>query len=122
MRCETPCTMPNILKKPWLQEATVSALRIRARKNEILVIPGFVPCILRVIESKDSLHPCINCKGYRMHSVRYDIAIIAGDHNYFLITNVANDEVVSSVRSPWVNIPPTISPRSGKFNDEFWIR
>ena len=121
MRCETPCTVANIFKEPWLQETTASPLGICGRKNEVLAIPAFVPCNPRVIKAKDSLSPCVSCERYRLYSVRDDIAIIAGDHNYFLITNVTNDEVVSGVRSAGVNISPTISPTSGKFNDEFWL-
>ena len=122
MCCKTPCTVTNVLKKPWFQEAaTVSALGIRERKDGVLVSPALAPCTSRVTESIDSLSPCVDCKRYRLYGVRDDIAVIAGHHNYFLITYVTNDEVVSRMRSSWVYKPPKTSPTFGKFNDDFWL-
>ena len=99
-------------------------MRIDDRKYEIrpaALSVAFELLIFIGIRFKNSLSPFVHCKTYRSHEVRDNIAVIAGDHNNFLITYVTNDEVVYGMWSTWIQIPPKTWPTSGKVDDQFWL-
>lgn len=123
MCCEAPCTGTNILMEPCCYNAKAwSLVGINDRKDEIC------PCALSVaielltligIDFKDGLGPFIDRERYRPHSIRNNIAIIAGDHDNFLITYITDDEVVNSMWSTWVQETPNLCPTSGKVDEQY---
>lgn len=126
MRCKAPSTGTNILMEPCGQNAKAwSPVGISDRKNEICPAAfsvAFEFLNLIGIGSNESFGPFVDCKRYRAQIVRDNIAVVAGDHDHFLITYLTNDQVVNSMWSTSVQKPSETWPTSGKVDDKLWLR